>query len=105
MRYRNIFIGRLIKQQFEQKSISITQFAKAIHCSRANIYNIFEAKSIDIDRLILISEVLDYNFLEEYLPTDALHLNAQITLDVEVKDNTLNITQIKDDIKNIDADV
>ncbi|MDR0368687.1 MAG: helix-turn-helix transcriptional regulator [Bacteroidales bacterium] len=105
MRYRNIYIGRLIKQQFEQKNISIAQFAKAIHCSRASIYNIFEAKSIDIDKLILISEALDYNFLEEYLLNDALLLNTHITLAIELKDNKLNIKHIKDGVKIIDENV
>jgi len=55
MKYReDIYIGSLIKQKFEEKKISISQFAKAINCSRANIYNIFTSKSIDIDRLILV---------------------------------------------------
>ena len=68
MKYNNLYIGKLIEEKWEEKKMSKSQFAEAIHCSRGSVYNIFTAKSIDTDKLILISEVLDYGFLEEYLP-------------------------------------
>jgi len=94
MKYRNIYIGELIKQRFEKENISISQFARAIHCSRANVYNIFRAKSIDIDKLILISDVLNYNFLEEYISKEPQTINTQIVLDIELKDGRFNVKQV-----------
>jgi len=65
-KYRNVHIGKLIRQQIKEKKISVSQFATKINCSRGNVYNIFRAKSIDIDKLIFISSLLNYDFLEEY---------------------------------------
>jgi len=49
--------------------LSVSQFATLISRSRTTIYDIFHRKSIDIDLLLTISEVLDYDFLTEiYIP-------------------------------------
>ena len=97
MKYRNdIYIGKKIKQIFDAQSSNISQFAKAINSSRANVYNIFNAKSIDIDKLILISKVLDYPFLEEYLPNPSPTENTHIVLDIEIKNGKTHITQIEE---------
>jgi hypothetical protein len=61
-----IYIGPLIEKKMKERGISIVKFAAAVHCSRANIYSIFKRKSIDPDRLHLISEVLEYDFFELY---------------------------------------
>ena len=101
MKYRNdIYIGKLIKQQFEEKKITISQFAEAICCSRANVYNIFSAKSIDIDKLILISHVLDYPFLEEYMMQNPENSSTRIVLEIEVKNGKTYITQIENDMQS-----
>jgi transcriptional regulator with XRE-family HTH domain len=92
--HNNIYIGRLIKQKFEEKGIAMSQFADAILCSRSNIYNIFKAKSIDIDKLILISDVLDYPFLEEYMLQKSS--NTQIVLEIEFKNGKSYIKQIEE---------
>lgn len=62
---KDIYIGPLIRQKVKERRLSINHFAAPIGCSRRRVYNIFEEKSIDIDLLCIISEVLDYNFLEE----------------------------------------
>ena len=95
MKYRSdIYIGKKIKQIFDEKNISISQFAKDIRSSRANVYNIFAAKSIDIDKLILISKVLDYPFLEEYLLQKVPTENKHIVLDIELKNGKASITHL-----------
>jgi len=78
----------------EERKISISQFAKAIRCSRANVYNIFSAKSIDTDRLILISNVLDYDFLGEYFFKDISTTNSQIVLNIELQNGKYHVKQI-----------
>jgi transcriptional regulator with XRE-family HTH domain len=62
---RKICIGERIKEIFDQKSMSITQFAELLRCDRANVYNIFRRKKIDIDLLLRISQTLNHNFIEE----------------------------------------
>lgn len=59
-------IGRFIKQKVDERHISYAEFARLIHCGRTSIYHIFEARSIDVDRLLLISRVLDFDFFAEY---------------------------------------
>ena len=58
-------IGELIKYEVLKQQISITQFAKLIHCKRNNVYNIFERPSIDILLLKRISKVLNRNFFKD----------------------------------------
>lgn len=58
-----INIGQLIKQRLDSSGMSYTHFAKLIHVSRPALYGILSGKTIDIDRLILISEMLDYDFI------------------------------------------
>jgi len=49
--------------------MTITEFANKINRERTTVYDIFERKSIDIELLIQISQVLDYDFIREfYLP-------------------------------------
>ncbi|GHT22876.1 hypothetical protein AGMMS4957_13660 [Bacteroidia bacterium] len=44
----------------------MTDFAKAIHCERSNVYtSIFRSQSINTERLKVISEVLHYDFVSE----------------------------------------
>ena len=96
MEYRNdIYIGEKIEQLFNERKINISQFAKAIRSSRTNVYNIFKAKSIDTDKLVLISKVLDYPFLEEYLPKLPPTENTHIVLDIEVKNGKCSVRQIE----------
>ncbi|MBP3739595.1 MAG: helix-turn-helix transcriptional regulator [Bacteroidales bacterium] len=62
---KNVHIGSEIARVVHEKGMSITEFASLICCHRKNVYDIFTRKSIDIDRLIRISEVLDYDFIRE----------------------------------------
>ncbi len=62
---KNIHIGSIIRCKLEESSLSIAEFADRIHRTRPTVYDIFNRKSIDTDLLIKISEVLDYNFLQE----------------------------------------
>ena len=67
--YKDIYIGKLIQQKVDERHMNYAEFARLIHCSRTNVYRLFECKSIDIERLIIISEVLHYDFIHEvYLP-------------------------------------
>ncbi len=49
----------------QERGLRVADFAKAIHCNRTNVYDIFTRKSIDIEQLLLISKVLNYDFISE----------------------------------------
>ncbi|GAP71954.1 hypothetical protein SAMD00024442_20_43 [Candidatus Symbiothrix dinenymphae] len=61
-----IHIGEAIRQKVKERGLHVTDFADAIYCTRANIYAIFKRKSIDIEQLKRISEVLNFDFLAIY---------------------------------------
>lgn len=60
-----IHIGHLIKKVFDEKGISVTEFARRINCARPNVYSIFERYDIGVEQLIDISEALEHNFLDD----------------------------------------
>lgn len=66
---KSIHIGEIIKQKVQEQNMSIADFASRICCDRTTVYDLFKRSSIDINRLLRISEALEYNFIEEvYLP-------------------------------------
>ena len=66
MKPEDIHIGSIIRQKVRERELSVSAFARAIHCSRTNVHSIFKRKSIDVDLLIRISAVLEFDFLKYY---------------------------------------
>ena len=63
-----IHIGQRIKEVFDSqpKSHNIEWFAAQLNCKRANIYNIFNRKTIDTELLMQISGVLGHDFFKDF---------------------------------------
>jgi plasmid maintenance system antidote protein VapI len=61
-----IHIGEAIKQKVKERGMKVTDFAKAIHCNRTNVYDLYKRESIDVKLLRRISKVLEYDFVTEY---------------------------------------
>jgi hypothetical protein len=61
-----IHIGQKIKEVFDTKGISVTEFARRINKSRENMYSIFSRKTIDTGLLLAISQVLEFDFFRLY---------------------------------------
>lgn len=61
----DIHIGSIIKKKVEESKMSIAEFAEKIYCDRTTVYDLFKRKSIDIEKLIRISETLKYDFIKE----------------------------------------
>ena len=57
---RAMHIGQQIKLILEERGISAIEFAAMIHCNRSNVYDIFQRKSIDTQRLKIISKALPF---------------------------------------------
>lgn len=69
---QHFFIGEAIRQRIDELHISHAEFARRIGCARTSLYRVFNAKSIDIERLILISEVLSFDFIHVYYVENTL---------------------------------
>jgi hypothetical protein len=61
-------IGKAIKQTMEECGMTAVELAVAIHCSRSNIYDIFDRSSIATEQLQLISEILHHDFTAALYP-------------------------------------
>jgi transcriptional regulator with XRE-family HTH domain len=62
-----LHIGTEIKAAFEKTGMTITKFSKRLNMSRENVYSIFNRQSIDTGLLVLISEVLEFDFFSLYV--------------------------------------
>ena len=59
-------IGGKIKQVFDKKGMTVSEFGRRINKSRENVYSIFRRKTIDTGLLGKIGEVLEYDFFQHY---------------------------------------
>ncbi len=91
---KNIHIGSLIRQKLDQSGMSYKDFARFINCERQSLYYLFSCRSIDIERLILIGNVLNYDFIRN------VYLIPDTDDHIEQKSITINID--KESIKNLD---
>jgi len=99
-------IGHLIKDVFDEKGISVTEFARRINCARPNVYSIFERYDIGVEQLIDISEALDHNFLDDiqlksgldsHLPTR--HLDVHLNLEAFPADKAERIVSFVNELR------
>lgn len=58
-------LGEKIKNLIKEKGYTVTEFAQKVNCSRRTLYEIFKKDSIEVDLLMRISKVLNYNFFNE----------------------------------------
>ncbi len=98
-----IFIGKIIEQKVKECKLSISEFAILINRSRTTIYDIFHRKSIDIDLLLTISEVLDYDFLTEiYIPKskDLSPKKCYLAIEVDPSAIPTDVREVSSDQKS-----
>ena len=62
----NIHIGHLIHEQLRKDQRSVGWLAREIHCTRNNVYKIFNKPSLDSDLILKISKVMNFNFFQYY---------------------------------------
>ena len=100
-RFKNIYIGHIIQAKVDERGISYAEFARSIHCARTSLYHLFESKSIDIERLLLICEVLEYDFISEVYGhhMDASVLNPANCADypylhLPIKENRIDLSHL-----------
>lgn len=62
--------------------MSYAEFARRLHIERTTVYSIVRSKSIDIERLIRISQILDYDFIS-LVYQDSTQSKCHITIPVK----------------------
>lgn len=98
-----IHIGEMIKEKVKERKMSTVEFAQAIKISRPNVYNLYKQPSIDIDKLMMISEVLKFDFVgsyyDYYKKEQMKQKSKAVCIFVEYCDGQLNVThqEIKDE--------
>jgi transcriptional regulator with XRE-family HTH domain len=80
---KDIHIGSIIQKILKKRQMKIVSFASELGCDRTRIYSIFQNKSIDVDLLVRISKILNYNFLLEYFENDKPHKDYIIIAEVD----------------------
>ena len=94
-----IHIGKKIKEEVQQKGISVSAFAKKINRSRNVVYDIFERESIDTDLLNKISKVLSCDFFSLY--SSQKEYNLDTVKSFHVHENTAGYGKLAEDIKSL----
>jgi len=61
-----IHIGKLIKSKMDEGGRKANWLAKQINCDKSNISKMYKRKYIDIEQLIQISIILDFDFFALY---------------------------------------
>lgn len=93
MKINELHIGKLIKDIVREKGIKDVDFAKLIHRSKQNVYDMYKRSDMEVKLLLTCSEVLDHNFFEDIYPSKKTELNKAIdlvfdTMKVIVKEKT-----------------
>ncbi|MDR2824311.1 MAG: helix-turn-helix transcriptional regulator [Prevotellaceae bacterium] len=62
---QNIHIGNHIAEVAKMRGMSVAALARAVPCTRQNIYDIFNRSSLDIEKLYRFSQILEHDFIAE----------------------------------------
>lgn len=64
MKFEKINIGLLIEQKMNELGVSKSEMARRSGIANQNVNRVLERASIDTDKLIAISEALNFNFFD-----------------------------------------
>ena len=62
-------IGQRIKEVIAEKKVTVTWVATQVPCERTNLYNVFKRRDISMRLLWKLSDILEYNFIQELADT------------------------------------
>lgn len=68
----SIHIGKIIHELIKKQGFKAKAVAKAINVSESSVYKIYQRKTIDVDKLIKLSQFLDNNLFLHYLSEEPL---------------------------------
>ena len=61
----NVHIGQLVKSVFDESGMTVSELARQLRCERTNVYTIFKRRTIDVELLVMLSIILNHNFLDD----------------------------------------
>lgn len=73
-----IHIGQMVKVVVRQKGIKDVEFAKLIHRSKQNVYDMYKRMDMEVKLLLTCSIVLEHNFFEDIYPSHKTEMNKAI---------------------------
>ena len=62
---KDVHVGTMIQEELRNQGRTVNWLASQIYCEKSNIYKLFRRKSIDLEQLMRISDVLNHNFLRD----------------------------------------
>lgn len=93
---QNIHIGTLIRERIMLNGMSYAEFARRLCVERTTVYSIVRSKSIDIDRLIRIGEILDYDFIRNVYQQPSLTTAG--SLKIEINGERVGVASLDSDV-------
>ena len=55
----------MVKAVFDKSGMSVSELARQLRCERTNVYTIFRRRTVDVELLAMLSEILNHNFLDD----------------------------------------
>jgi len=91
-----IHIGKILKEESKKQKVSETTLSNIIYRTQSTVSRIFKDSDIDIERLILSSYYLNYDFIRNiYLPFMAVDTNKMIANDIIFEGCTIKVNPKK----------
>lgn len=66
MKTQKLHIGVNIQKELNRQNKTVAWFAEQMGLQRPNCYRIIRSESINTDRLILVSKILQHDFFKDY---------------------------------------
>lgn len=101
----NVHIGQLVKSVFEESGMSVSELARQLRCERTNVYTIFKRRTVDVELLAMLSEILNHNFLDDAMrlyglaATFSPKLNLSIHLDDFTAEKIEHLVEVLNEFK------
>lgn len=93
----NVHAGEKVKEYFEASGMSVSEFARRLHCHRQNVYDIFKRSVIEMTMLQRISRVLEHDFVSELymFPKKSMKLTLKLVVTVEIENGQYCVTDVQ----------
>lgn len=88
--------GERVKEVFDASGLSVSEFARRLHCHRQNVYDIFKRQDIDLSLLQRISKVLEHDFVTELYGAKGSKKTLKFSVTVEIaEDGQYKVTEVQ----------
>lgn len=102
-------MGQLVKSVFDESGMTVSELARQLHCERTNVYTIFRRRTIDVELLAMLSDILNHNFLDDAMKLYGLTATFSPTLSLNLllenltTEHILYLTKVLEEIKKTKA--